>query len=97
MCKHSLTHIIAKTMQRLFEKIAKNDDLGDFKRFSRFLTCVTYDVTVTLYKVCSYFFGTNGLRRVLAIHLYPTPDMFPRSVSEIMGGGGAGRNPSPWL
>ena len=54
---------------RLFEKkIAKNDDFGDFERFSRFVTCVTYDVSVTSYKVCSYFFGTNGLWRVLAIH-----------------------------
>ena len=40
----------------VWKKIAKNDDFGDFKRFSRFLTCVTYDVTVTSYKVCSYFF-----------------------------------------
>ena len=47
VCKHSLAHIIAKTCNCLFEKIAKNDDFGDFKRFSRFLTCVTYDVTVT--------------------------------------------------
>ena len=29
MCKHTLTHIIAK-MQLLLEKIAKNHDFGDF-------------------------------------------------------------------
>ena len=45
-------------MQHLLEKIAKNDDFGDFRVF---LTCITYDVTVTSYKVCSYFFSTNGL------------------------------------
>ena len=30
MCKHTLTHIIAKKMQLLLEKIAKNHDFGDF-------------------------------------------------------------------
>ena len=30
MCKHNLTHIIAKKMQLLLEKIAKNHDFGDF-------------------------------------------------------------------
>ena len=30
MYKHTLTHIIAKKMQLLLEKIAKNHDFGDF-------------------------------------------------------------------
>ena len=30
MCKHTLTHIIAKKMQLLLEKMAKNHDFGDF-------------------------------------------------------------------
>ena len=30
MCKHTLTHIIAKKMQPLLEKIAKTHDFGDF-------------------------------------------------------------------
>ena len=30
MCKHTLTHIIAKKRQLLLEKIAKNHDFGDF-------------------------------------------------------------------
>ena len=43
-CVSILWHTSLLKMQLLFEKIAKNDDFGDFKRF---LTCVTYDVTVT--------------------------------------------------
>ena len=30
MCKHTLTHIIAKKCKFLLEKIAKNHDFGDF-------------------------------------------------------------------
>ena len=50
VCKHFLTHITAKTCNFCLEKQRKNDDFGDFKRFSRFLTCLIYDVTVTSYK-----------------------------------------------
>ena len=82
-------------MQLLFEKIAKNDDFGDFKRFSRFLTCVTYDVTVTSYKVCSYFFWYQWTQEGPSYPLVPPHLMFPRSVSEILGGGGGIRPPPP--
>ena len=71
MCKQTLTHIIAKTCNFAWknsEKIAKNHDFGDFWWFSCFWHDVTYDVTVASYKVCLYFFGTNGLGRVIAIH-----------------------------
>ena len=72
MCKHTLTHIIAKKCNFAWknsEKIAKNHDFGDFWWFSCFWHDVTYDVTQwrhTRY-VCT-FFGTNGLGRVIAIH-----------------------------
>ena len=71
VCKHSLTHIIAKKCNFLFEKQRKKDDFGAFKRFSRFLTCLTYHVTVTSYKVCSYFFGTYQWTQE---GMDPTPD-----------------------
>ena len=56
--------ILWHTSQLLLEKIAKNHDFGDFWWFS----CFWHDVTVASYKVCLYFFGTNGLGRVIAIH-----------------------------
>ena len=71
ICKHTLTHIIAKKCNFAWknsEKIAKNHDFGDFWWFSCFWHDVTYDVTVGSYKVCLYFFGKNGLGRVIAIH-----------------------------
>ena len=49
-------------------KNSENHDFGDFWWFSCFWHDVTYDVTVASYKVCLYFFGTNGLGRVIAIH-----------------------------
>ena len=61
MCKHTLTHIIAKKMHLLLEKIAKNHDFGDFRVFD-----MTSLWRHTRY-VCT-FFGTNGLGRVIAIH-----------------------------
>ena len=71
MCKHTLTHIIAKKCNFAWknsEKIAKNHDFGDFWWFSCFWNDVTYDVTVASYKVCLYFFRYQWTREG---HSYP--------------------------
>ena len=83
-CVYFDTHHCQK-MQLLLEKIAKNHDFGDFWWFSCFWHDVTNDVTVTYTKYVCTFFGTNGLRRVIAIHSYHTLDVFnrfPRSWGE---------------
>ena len=83
MCKHTLTHIIAKKMQLLLEKIAKNHDFGDFWWFSCFWHDVTYDVTVASYKVCLYFFWYQWTREghsyPLVPHTWCFVNRFPRS------------------
>ena len=67
-CVSILWHTSLPKNATSLEKIAKNLDFGDFWWFSCFWHDVTYDVTVASYKVCLYFFGTNGLGRVIAIH-----------------------------
>ena len=67
-CVSILWHTLLLKMQVLLEKVTKNDNFGDFWWFSCFWHDVFYDVTVTSYKVCFEFFGTNGLGRVIAIH-----------------------------
>ena len=65
MCKHTLTHIIAKNMQLLLEKIVKNHDFGDFRVFD--MTSLMTSLWCHTRYVLN-FFGTNGLGRVIAIH-----------------------------
>ena len=83
MCKHTLTHIIAKKMQLLLEKIAKNHDFGNFWWFSCFWHDVTYDITVASYKVCLYFFWYQwtweGHSYPLVSHTWCFVNRFPRS------------------
>ena len=92
MCKHTLTHIIAKKMQLLLEKIVKNHDFGDFWWFSCFWHDVTYDVTVASYKVCLYFFWYQWTREGHSYPLVPHTWCFVNPFSEILG---LGRNPPP--
>ena len=70
-------------MQLLLEKIAKNHDFGDFWWFSFFWHDVTYDVTVTSYKVCFEFFlyrwTREGHSYSLVPHTWCFIDRFPRS------------------
>ena len=92
MCKHTLTHIIAKKCNftlKNSEKIAKNHDFGYFWCFSCFLHDVTYDVTLASYKVCLYFFWYQWTREVHSYPLVPSTThlIFRQSVSEILGGG----------
>ena len=76
------THYCSK-MQLLLEKIAKNHDFGDFWWFSCFWHDVTYDVTVTSYKVCFEFFWYQWTREghsyPLVPHTWCFIDRFPRS------------------
>ena len=71
MCKHTLTHIIAKKCnfaRKNSEKIAKNHDFGDFGDFRVFdMTSLMTSLWRHTRYVCT-FFGTNGLGRVIAIH-----------------------------
>ena len=81
------THHCQK-MQLLLEKIAKNHDFGDLWWFSCFWHDVTYDVTVTSYKVCLYFLWYQWTREghsyPLVPHTWCFVNRFPRS-----WGGGA--------
>ena len=95
VCKHTLTHIIAKKMQLLLEKIAKNHDFGNFWRF--LVIFGAFDMTslmMSLWRHTRYvctFFGTNGLGRVIAIHLYLTLDVSSIGFRDLR----RGRNPPP--
>ena len=86
ICKHTLTHIIAKKCNFAWknsQKIAKNHDFGDFWWFSCFWHDVTYDVTVASYKVCLYFFWYQWTREghsyPLVPHTWYFVNRFPRS------------------
>ena len=83
MCKHTLTHIIAKKCNFCFKKQRKTMILAIFGDFRHDVTC---DVTVVSYKVCLYFFGTNGLGRVIAIHQYHTLDVSSIGFRDLGGG-----------
>ena len=92
MCKHTLTHIIAKKCNFAW-KIAKNHDFGDFWWFSCFWHDVTNDVTVTSYKVCFEFFWYQWTREG---HSYPlVPHTWCSSIGsrDPKGGGGGTRSP----
>ena len=82
MCKHTLTHIIAKKCNFAWknsEKIAKNHDFADFWWF----LCFWHDVTVASYKVCLYFFWYQwtweGHSYPLVPHTRYFVNRFPRS------------------
>ena len=64
MCKHTLTQTLPKNAT-LLEKIAKNNDSGDFCVFD--MTSLMMSLWRHTRYVCT-FFGTNGLGRVIAIH-----------------------------
>ena len=82
-CVSILWHTSLPKMQLLLEKIAKNHDFGDFWWFSCFWHDVTYDVTVTSYKVCLYLFWYQWTREghsyPLVPHTWCFVNRFPRS------------------
>ena len=69
-------------MQLLLEKIAKNHDFGNFWWFLCFWHDLTYDVTVTSYKVCFEFFWYQWTREghsyPLVPHTWCFIDRFPK-------------------
>ena len=83
MCKHTLTHIIAKKCNFCLKKIAKNHDFGDFWWFS----CFWHDVTVASYKVCLYFFWYQWTREGHSYPLVPHTWCFVNRFSRSWGGG----------
>ena len=94
-CVSILWHTSLPKNTTLLEKTAKNHDFGDFWWFSCFWHDVTYDVTVASYKVCLYFFGTNGLGRVIAIQEYHTLNVSSIGFRDLVRGGGGIRPPPP--
>ena len=75
MCKHTLTHIIAKKCNFCLKKQRKTLILaifGDFRVFNM------TSLMTSLWRHTRYvftFFGTNGLGKVIAIHQYHTLDV----------------------
>ena len=68
MCKHTLTHIIAKKCNFCLKKWRKTMILaifGDFRVFD--MTSLMMSLWRHTRYVCT-FFGTNGLGRVIATH-----------------------------
>ena len=88
MCKHTLTHIIAKKCNFCLKKQRKTMILaifGDFRVFD--MTSLMTSLWRHTRYVCT-FFGTNGLGRVIAIHQYHTLDVSSIGFRDLGGGGG---------
>ena len=92
MCKHTLTHIIAKKCNFCLKKQRKTMILaifGDFRVFDMTSLMSHCDVIQGMFVL---FFGTNGLGRVIAIHQYHTLDVSSISFRDL---GGAESAPPP--
>ena len=87
MCKHTLTHIIAKKSNFCLKKQRQTMILaifGDFRVFD--MTSLMTSLWRHTRYVCT-FFGTNGLGRVIAIHQYQTLDVSSIGFRDLRGGG----------